>query len=147
MKSLFEEKACNEILDRINSLKDDSQRQWGKMSLGQMAWHCQFPLKIAIKNKDTGKKGNLFVRLFFKKSAYNNKVWRRGLPTAPALKTGENKNASIEIEKLKTLVKEFNALKNREEWQPHPFFGTLTHEQWGKMEYKHLDHHLRQFNV
>ena len=29
---------------------------------------------------------------------------------------------------------------------PHPFFGYLTPEQWGKAVYKHLDHHLRQFS-
>ncbi|MEO6802748.1 MAG: hypothetical protein ABI197_05825 [Granulicella sp.] len=27
------------------------------------------------------------------------------------------------------------------------FFGNLTHEQWGILMYKHLDHHLRQFGV
>ena len=32
-------------------------------------------------------------------------------------------------------------------WNPHPMFGKFTMEQWGKMEYKHLDHHLRQFGV
>ena len=30
---------------------------------------------------------------------------------------------------------------------PHPFFGKLTPEQWGKGIYKHLDHHLKQFDV
>ena len=65
MKSLFEEEAYSDILNRINNLKENSQKQWGRMSLGQMVWHCQFPLKIAVKNKNTGKKGNLFVRLFF----------------------------------------------------------------------------------
>lgn len=30
---------------------------------------------------------------------------------------------------------------------PHPFFGKLTSEQWGKGIYKHLDHHLKQFGV
>ncbi len=29
----------------------------------------------------------------------------------------------------------------------HPLFGKLTPEQWGKSIYKHLDHHLQQFDV
>jgi len=29
----------------------------------------------------------------------------------------------------------------------HPFFGKLTKEQAGYMAYKHIDHHLRQFNA
>ena len=30
---------------------------------------------------------------------------------------------------------------------PHPFFGKLTNEQWGKANWKHIDHHLQQFGV
>ena len=37
--------------------------------------------------------------------------------------------------------------KDKKEWDPHPVFGSFTPEQWGQMQYKHLDHHLRQFNV
>jgi hypothetical protein len=29
---------------------------------------------------------------------------------------------------------------------PHGFFGKLTADEWGKGMYKHLDHHLQQFN-
>ncbi|RKR14026.1 uncharacterized protein DUF1569 [Maribacter vaceletii] len=147
MKSLFNEEAYKEVINRINNLKDNSQRQWGKMSLGQMAWHCQYPLKIAIKNKESDKKANFIIRLFVKKSMYNDKPWRKSLPTAPALKTKEEKDITTEIEKLKELVIEFYALKAREKWHSHPVFGVLTHDQWGKMEYKHLDHHLKQFGV
>ena len=28
----------------------------------------------------------------------------------------------------------------------HPFFGTMTKEDTGLIVYKHIDHHLRQFN-
>jgi hypothetical protein len=30
---------------------------------------------------------------------------------------------------------------------PHPFFGNYTPEQWGVFQWKHIDHHLRQFGV
>ena len=29
----------------------------------------------------------------------------------------------------------------------HPFFGELSLEEWGRLQWKHLDHHLRQFSV
>ena len=29
----------------------------------------------------------------------------------------------------------------------HPGFGPLTPEEWGKLCWKHMDHHLRQFGV
>ncbi|WP_424351099.1 DUF1569 domain-containing protein [Lutimonas sp.] len=27
----------------------------------------------------------------------------------------------------------------------HPFFGELNREEWARLVYKHLDHHLKQF--
>lgn len=78
---------------------------------------------------------------------YNDKPWRKNLPTAPQLKVTETKNFETEKTQLVQLVDAFYDLKDREIWNPHPMFGKFTMEQWGKMEYKHLDHHLRQFGV
>ena len=30
--------------------------------------------------------------------------------------------------------------------EKHPFFGKMTKEEWARITFKHLDHHLRQFN-
>ena len=30
---------------------------------------------------------------------------------------------------------------------PHSVFGRLTHNEWGVLAAKHIDHHLRQFGV
>jgi len=145
MKSLFETEAFDEVQSRLQQLTPEAQRIWGKMSVAQMLWHCQFPLKLAIKNEDKGVKGNAIVRWLFKKSMYSDKPWRKNLPTAPGLKATEEKDFSVEFEKLQQLVQEFHKVKDREEWSPHPLFGTFTPKQWGQMQYKHLDHHLRQF--
>ena len=147
MKSIFDESIKNELISRIDKLQENSERKWGKMTVGQMAWHCQYPLKIAIDNKPSDKKGNLFVKLFFKKSMYNDKPWRKNLPTAPQLKAREPKKFNDEVKLLRQLTLEAHETKSRENWNPHPAFGNFTKEQWGQMEYKHLDHHLRQFGV
>jgi Protein of unknown function (DUF1569) len=31
--------------------------------------------------------------------------------------------------------------------KPHPFFGALTVAEWDGLQWKHLDHHLRQFGA
>jgi hypothetical protein len=147
MKSLFEPEACQEVLERLENLREDARPQWGKMTVGQMAWHCQVPLRVALKNKPPRKKPNPLIALFFKKSLYNDRPWRKNLPTAPFAKAREPKELSEELPKLKQMVQEVHELKDRREWQPHPLFGTMTPEQWGKMQYKHLDHHLTQFGV
>ena len=58
MKSLFDDAAFEEILNRLDSLEEGMQPVWGRMTVGQMAWHCQVPLKVGIANKPPKKKGN-----------------------------------------------------------------------------------------
>ncbi len=146
MKSLLEESGYQEILERLQKLNENTKPQWGRMSVGQMAWHCQLPLKVAIKNKDSDVRSNPLVRWLFKRSMYSDKPWRKNLPTVPSFKATEPKDFKEELPKLLQLIEDFHQLKSREAWNPHPVFGTFTKQQWGQMQYKHLDHHLRQFD-
>ncbi len=147
MKSLFDESAYNEIRTRINKLNETSERNWGKMSVGQMLHHCQGPFNIMLGKNDYGMKPNWLAKVFFKKSLYNDKLWRKNLPTARFLKETEPRDFSAEKQKLEALLDEFNAQRDRDDWPDHPGFGHFTKQQYGQMQYKHLDHHLRQFGV
>ncbi|GGX16898.1 DUF1569 domain-containing protein [Aquimarina muelleri] len=147
MKSLFDKITLNEIENRIHKLSDTSIPIWGKMDVSQMFYHCQFPLKIALQKEQIKLKPNFFAKLFFKKTMYSDKPWRKNLPTHSKLKVVDSKNFNTEKESLLELVNDFSNQRDRKEWAPHPMFGKFTYEQWGKMQYKHLDHHLQQFNV
>jgi hypothetical protein len=147
MKSLLREDGHTDIKKRVDQLNENSTRLWGKMTVGQMCWHCTYPLKMAIENKPNTSNGNWFIKTFFKKSMFSDKPYRKNLPTAPQLRAAEEKDFTTEYEKLKSLVDGFYKVRDRETWYPHPMFGSFTKEQWGQMQYKHLDHHLRQFGV
>jgi len=147
MKSLFESDAHQEIINRIDKLNENSTANWGKMTVGQMAHHCQYPLNIVLGKNNYNLKPNWFVNILFKKSMYSDKLWRKNLPTVPHFREKENKDFNIEKTNLVALIEELYAHKNKTQWQPHPTFGKLSAEQWGKMQYKHLDHHLRQFDA
>jgi hypothetical protein len=147
MKSLFEQDTYMDTLKRIDSLEPTSAGKWGKMTVGQMVWHCQIPLKVAIENKPTTKKGNVLVKLFFKKSMFSDKPWRKNLPTSSFAKATESKDFEQERAILREMVVQFHLLKDRKVWNSHPLFGAFTAEQWGMMQFKHLDHHLVQFGV
>lgn len=147
MKSLFDQEAYNEIRTRLNALSETSERQWGKMTPGQMLRHCQAPLNIILEKEDYGFKRNWLAILFFKKSLYSDKPWRKNLPTAGPLKQREPRDFMQEKASLETLLDEFDTQRNREQWPDHPGFGSFTKQQYGQMQYKHLDHHLTQFGV
>ena len=83
----------------------------------------------------------------FKKSMYSDKSWRKNLPTPKRFKVLEEKDFVAEKQTLNELIDAFHNRKQQQEWNPHPMFGHFTPEQWGKMQYKHLDHHLKSFGV
>lgn len=147
MESLFDETIKKQIENRIDQLNQSSTPVWGKMDVSQMFYHCQFPLKIALQKDHPALKPSFLAKLFFKKAMYNDKPWRKNLPTHSKLKVLDQKEFEAEKKALLSLVNEFASQRDKQDWKPHPMFGKFTAEQWGKMQFKHLDHHLQQFNV
>lgn len=146
MKTLFDEKTYEETKSRIQALTSESKPAWGKMNVAQMVTHCQFPFKVALSEKPRKVVWNPIVMLF-KKSLYNDKMWRKSLPTAKAAKITDQRDLETERATLLSMVDAFYSKREQTEWHPHPAFGTFTQEQWGKLEFKHLDYHLGQFGV
>jgi len=124
MKSLFEQTAYAEIKSRIHTLTKDSTPEWGQMNVGQMVTHCQFPLKIALSSKPRKHKWNL-IGFLFKKSLYNDKPWKKNLPTAKLAKIVDERDFDKERETLLSMVDAFYEKREQQEWQPHPMFGKL----------------------
>ncbi|BAO74786.1 DUF1569 domain-containing protein [Winogradskyella sp. PG-2] len=147
MQSFFEEGVYDELTSRLNKLNKDTLATWGKMNVGQMLYHCQMPLNIILEKEDYGVKPNWLINLLFKKSMYSDKLWKKNLPTAKGFAIKDEKGFDTEKQAITGLINELNSQRNRNDWQPHPAFGKLTKEQWGKMQYKHLDHRFRQFGV
>jgi hypothetical protein len=70
------------------------------------------------------------------------------MPTAPEFKVVDEREFTKEHEAMLELLRRFgrggpSGLTK----EPHPFFGKLTTEQWDMLQWRHLDHHLRQFGV
>ena len=149
MKSLFDEQAQQEVLERLDRISKETVPNWGKMNAGQMTRHCQLPLETALGKKKIEKPNFLMTLLIksFKKSMYNDKPWKKSSPTPKAFQVTDERDFQKEATQLKALINEFCATRDQKEREPHPAFGYFTYDQWGQMQYKHLDHHLRQFGV
>jgi Protein of unknown function (DUF1569) len=146
VKNLFEPAVKQDIITRINKLTPASKAQWGKMNVGQMLAHCQVPIGVGL---GTNKISRSFVGIIFgpfaKKILYNDKPFKRHLPTDRTFVMKDEKDFEKEKQALLAMVNNFS--ENNIVDSPHPFFGKLTKEQWSKGTWKHLDHHLQQFGV
>jgi hypothetical protein len=145
--TLFDAPGLAAMLARLDALRADSPRQWGKMDAAQMLAHCQQPLRVALGELPLKRSliGLLFGRIA-KKKLLAPAPWKPGLPTAPEFKITGARDFAKEKVALRTLVERFGtggpaALTKR----PHPFFGPLTVDEWQGLQWRHLDHHLRQF--
>lgn len=148
MKNLFDNASVTEVLQRIDSLQAGAERQWGKMEVGQMVAHCSETMKMATGQRFPPRVfiGRI-IGYFLKPNYYNEKPFPQGSPTSKSAIISDTRDLEKEKIILKALVLQFyegNAAKCTT--HPHPFFGHLTPEQWSIGMYKHLDHHLRQFN-
>jgi len=149
MNNLFQAAAVVEIVGRIDRLQPTSQRQWGKMDVAQMMAHCAATLDMASGRLNRprvliGRILGPFVRPMFS----NEKPFSRNSPTDEKLKISDQRDFAREQKQLKDRVRGFNAGGETQcTRHPHPFFGSLTPQEWATGMYKHLDHHLRQFGA
>jgi hypothetical protein len=145
MKSIFNKSTRGELKDRIQSLKENSTAQWGKMNISQMMRHCTKWDEMALGK--TKYKQSFIGRLFGKialKDMMKDEPMKRNLPTVPSFKVKERINIAEEKIKWVKLLDEYEHYSIN--GFVHPFFGMMTKEQTGWLAYKHIDHHLRQFN-
>jgi hypothetical protein len=148
--NIFNQNDYSQILTRINKLNASSQRRWGKMNLPQMLEHCSIQLKKAL--------GIIPAAAMEGPAIYRTGIgswlalyvapWPKGSKT-PAVMNMETNGVTAQefmIEK-KQLIDFLQQIQQQESFHPHPFFGSLNKKNWGRLIWKHLDHHLRQFNA
>ncbi|WP_407272529.1 DUF1569 domain-containing protein [Radiobacillus sp. PE A8.2] len=149
MNNIFDLLHTNEIVKRIDGLEVDSPPKWGEMDVAQMLAHCSAFQDIAMGNAfpPRGLLGILVGRMA-KPIFFNDKPLPVNMSTIPTILIADERNFDTEKEILKQKITTFqkNGPKKCTN-HPHPFFGKLTSEQWGKGIFKHLDHHLKQFGV
>jgi hypothetical protein len=146
---LFNKEECEKLIARINCLHPDSKALWDKMTVSQMLLHSQKPMQIAFGEATI--KRNIFGMLFgriAKKTLVNDSPFSKNLPTAPSFVVRDEPDFYAERDKLIALIRRFHtggpgALSKK----PHGFFGPMSTMDWAKSNWKHLDHHLRQFGV
>ena len=148
VKDLFTKNCINELKNRIEALNNNTIPKWGKMAVSQMLAHCSKVLKNAL--GETQQKRKLIgyiIAPFFRHRFYDSEPYKiKGGPST--FITADEKDFENEKQNLIILIEQFhNGERKNLENSIHPILGKFTPEQWAIGQYKHLDHHLRQFGV
>ncbi|MBW8362304.1 MAG: DUF1569 domain-containing protein [Kaistella sp.] len=150
-KSLFHPEDLEEIKERINKIAENSVPKWGKMEPAQMFRHCDKILQIALGKIILPKINPLvkWIGVATKKEmhVFNNDI-PPNMPTFTEVTVTEKCNFEKSKQELLFTIDEFieNSEKNGLLYE-HALFGKMTVEEWGFLQYKHLNHHLKQFGV
>jgi len=140
-----------EIVDRISGLSGNSSAKWGKMNVCQMLRHCDLVLQVALAKIELPEI-NILFRVIGAVTKVEMYVFNNGIPrNMPTFqKLIVNFECDFDESKtnlLKTLEEFRVASENKKLPENHRLFGNMTEKDWEFLEYKHLDHHLKQFNV
>ena len=151
MATLRDDRTMSEIRERISRLTPESTARWGKMSVGQMLCHCNDGCLMSLGRRPVGDTSNFLSRTVLKFLILNLLPMPKGAPTAGELDQMKNGTPPADFERdrdaLLASLAEAAAMADDSPAIPHPFFGPMSRAQWGKLGYKHMDHHLRQFGV
>jgi hypothetical protein len=149
MSSLFDAACRDRFLARIDALRPDSPRAWGKMDAAQAMTHCAIALEAAT--GDTVLPRSLPAKLIgplFRGWLLSPKPYSKNSPTHPLLVITTPQDFAREKDRLVRSVRRFHELgpASAAKFQ-HALIGRVTGDEWDRLQHKHLDHHLRQFGV
>lgn len=148
-RNLLDESTYEECLKRLDTITSETNPVWGSMTAAQMMAHCCEVQDVA-NGKDLDRTP-LIARLmkgWIKKMVLDAQPYKEGTHTHPQyIQKGEKDFEAEKARLLNSLDTFFNYDKEVLSEIKHPLFGTMTLEEKGWAMYKHIDHHLRQFNA
>lgn len=135
------------LIERIQNLSANPTPLWGKMSVDQMCEHCIAAINVAFGKQDLtiSFPMRLLGRLL-KNKAFNSDFGKNS-PTAKEFRITAHSDFEKSRDQLIACVQEFAKGTSVIAVMHHPFWGKMSYEDWDKLMYRHLDHHLRQFGV
>ncbi|HEU4878952.1 MAG TPA: hypothetical protein VFT21_05845 [Gemmatimonadaceae bacterium] len=147
MKTLWNESARQELIERLGRLTPDAKPRWGKFNAPRMLAHIASSMRMA-KGEIVPAPRNLPIRFTpLKQLIIYWLPFPRGAPTAPELLLRHVENWDENVADVRTQIDSFGTWKQKGPWPRHPAFGTLSEQAWGVLGYRHTDHHFKQFGV
>ncbi len=150
MKNLFHPGVKEEILARVDKLTPGAPAQWGKMNVNQGMRHMAMAFDIATGKLDvTIANKHSMPKWLLKFFLLNVKPPKEKAATFFEMNTIDRSINPTDFEEeksnLKKAVEDFTDATSL--LPENKIAGKFTRDDWGKLNYNHTDHHLRQFGV
>ena len=153
MKSLANPADLATLRQRIQLVRADSTRHWGRMTAPQMICHLHDAFVMGKASQPVTHVAHLGNRTIIKWIALYAPVrWPRGVPTRPEIDqvAGGGRSPAAFDSDVAALLAAVDAAATDGLFfhgRSHPIFGPLSHAAWLRWGWLHVDHHLRQFGA
>jgi len=147
-KTVFNEADREALLTRAASIQTGTKPRWGQMNAVRMLRHISAQLEIALGELTCAPIPGPFTNPVVRWLAIDSPLpWPKGAPTAPELINLPTAGVEEEQTRFRNKLAKVAARGPNGDLSPHPAFGKLSTAQWGRLMWRHVDHHLRQFGV
>jgi hypothetical protein len=137
------------ILNRLAALTPQHRRRWGRMEPAQLLPHLATVLRMALgERRLEGTPPGRIRGALLRYLVLYCLPWPKGKIQAPASafsapSAGWEQDRRVVVE----LIERFATFSPERMGADHPVFGPMSARDWDVLQYRHLDHHLRQFGV
>ena len=134
------------ILERLRRVRPETRPAWGSLDAPRMLCHVADQMRVALGDVPTKPTHSFLSRTLVKSIVVNTGVKppRGKVQTAPEMLASRPSSWEADLSACVELV---DRVAGAAPSAVHPAFGPLSPEEWGRLCWKHLDHHLAQFGV
>ncbi len=134
------------LVERLGRVTPESKAQWGRFDAARMMCHLGDALDEALGRRTIPRQGPAVLRHFpVKHLAIYVVPMPKGAKAPRELLAEEPGDFEANRRRVVEGIERMAAMP-RGKGPDHFLLGRMTYEQWNRLEWKHIDHHLRQFN-
>jgi hypothetical protein len=148
LPTLFDPRVRESILGRISRLTPDRKALWGRFTAPEMVCHMSSALRQGLGELQAGPPSGRFAWFPMNWIVIHVVPWPKGKAKSPPEFLATRPTTwETDVGRLRDLVERSSARGPAGPWPASLEFGRISGRSWGVLEYKHLDHHLRQFGM
>ncbi len=146
MPSIISQRDREVILQRLRRLTPESRALWGTFTAPRMVCHLSDQLRVALGDQPIVLRDTPLTRTLLKwivvYSALQAPPGKVG--TSPEMLITSPGDWNTDLERTASLIQRLAVTSTT---AAHPKFGPLSYDGWGRLAWKHIDHHHRQFGA
>src|SRR5882672_3926281 len=148
MKNILDQAVRTELLSRVDKLTPESKAVWGKMNVNQGLRHMTYAFGIATGEMKIAPRKAPLPKFLMKYFLINFKPPKGRAETFVEVNLVKNKIYPTDFFAEKKALREVIMHFGEKPMLPkNPMGVPLSKDEWGKLNYNHTDHHLRQFGA